>query len=217
MGNQHEVLSWAASVAEGAAAGTQGQERCAAGIAAARRVWMIADASSDAGVRLARAALACGDAVLAAARAPELLDALLGEDSASLVNVQMDTASVVQVMLAVRTALARFGRIDILVDAAGGDAADAPYYIAPAASGNALAVALPAVLPILLPAMREQGVGHIVSLGTAQNCATADLAAVPQEDCDPASRQLARDLKAAIPEYAARARITHYRSYCTVK
>jgi NADP-dependent 3-hydroxy acid dehydrogenase YdfG len=217
MGNHKEVLSWMASAAAvgdrapGDATESE-QDRCASGIAGARRVWLIADASSDAGVRLARAALARGDGVVAAARDPGLLDALLGEDSASLVNVQMDAASPAQVMLAVRTAVARFGRIDILVDAAGGDAADAPYYVAPAASVDAL----PAMLPIVLALMREQGAGHIVDFGPVAECTQVGIAREPQAAGAPASRQLAQEISAACQEYAAGVRIVDYRSYCTV-
>jgi NADP-dependent 3-hydroxy acid dehydrogenase YdfG len=217
MGNHKEVLSWMASAAavgdraQGDATESE-QDRCAVGVAGARRVWLIADASSDAGVRLARTALARGDAVVAAARDPALLDALLGEDSASLVNIQMDAASPAQVMLAVRTAVARFGRIDILVDAADGDAVDAPYYVAPAASLGALT----AMLPIVLPLMREQGAGHIVDFGPAAEYTQAGMAREPQAGCTPASRLLAQEISAACQEYAAGVRIADYRSYCTV-
>jgi NAD(P)-dependent dehydrogenase (short-subunit alcohol dehydrogenase family) len=81
-----------------------------------QRIWLITGCSAGFGRAIAEAALARGDRVVATARRPEALADLAGDD---VLVAQLDVTRQDQVDAAVRAALDRFGRIDVLVNNAG--------------------------------------------------------------------------------------------------
>jgi len=83
-----------------------------------KRVWFITGASRGIGAEIAQAALAAGDAVVATARDPKGIAARLGS-SDSLFPLALDGTSETSVAAAVEQAIARFGRVDVLVNNAG--------------------------------------------------------------------------------------------------
>jgi NAD(P)-dependent dehydrogenase (short-subunit alcohol dehydrogenase family) len=83
------------------------------------RTWLITGTSSGFGLAIAHAALAAGDQVVATARRPETLDALTAEAPDRVAAVRLDVTRPPEIASAVTTALARFGRIDVLVNNAG--------------------------------------------------------------------------------------------------
>ena len=83
-----------------------------------KRVWMITGASRGLGARMAQAALAQGDAVVATARDAAAVTKRFG-DHAALLPVALDVTDEAQAASAVDAAIARFGRIDVLVNNAG--------------------------------------------------------------------------------------------------
>ncbi|PCC68139.1 NADP-dependent 3-hydroxy acid dehydrogenase YdfG [Nannocystis exedens] len=83
-----------------------------------KRVWFITGASRGIGAEIASAALAAGDEVVATARDPRRITERLGS-SESLLPVALDVTNEQSVAAAVEAALARFGRIDVLVNNAG--------------------------------------------------------------------------------------------------
>jgi NAD(P)-dependent dehydrogenase (short-subunit alcohol dehydrogenase family) len=83
-----------------------------------KRVWFITGASRGIGALIAEAALADGNAVVAAGRNVAAIVERLG-DSATLLPVALDVTDEAQAKEAVRTAVEKFGRIDVLVNNAG--------------------------------------------------------------------------------------------------
>src|SRR4051794_20295448 len=83
-----------------------------------QQVWMITGASRGMGVDIARAALAAGHAVVATARKADSITKALGEHPA-LLPVVLDVTDPTTAEAAVAAAVARFGRLDVLVNNAG--------------------------------------------------------------------------------------------------
>jgi len=83
-----------------------------------KRVWFITGASRGIGALIAEAALADGNAVVAAGRNVAAIVERLGE-SAALLPVALDVTDEAQARAAVQQAVEKFGRIDVLVNNAG--------------------------------------------------------------------------------------------------
>ncbi|OLL31221.1 short-chain dehydrogenase/reductase [Burkholderia sp. SRS-W-2-2016] len=83
-----------------------------------KRVWLITGASRGIGALIAEAALADGNAVVAAGRNVAAIVERLGTSDA-LLPVALDVTDEAQAHAAVRAALDKFGRIDVLVNNAG--------------------------------------------------------------------------------------------------
>lgn len=83
------------------------------------KVWLITGAGNGLGLDIAEAALAAGDSVVAAARKPEQLDALVQQYGDRVCPVQLDVRDAAAAQAAVETAVSAFGRFDVLVNNAG--------------------------------------------------------------------------------------------------
>ena len=83
-----------------------------------KKVWFITGAGRGLGVDLAKAALAAGHCVVATGRDPAKVAAAIGEH-AELLSVKLDITDTEDTRSAVDAAVARFGRIDVLVNNAG--------------------------------------------------------------------------------------------------
>ena len=82
------------------------------------KVWLITGAGRGMGVDIAKAALAAGHKVVATGRNPDKVAQAVGE-SADLLVVKLDVTNPADAEAAVRAAVDRFGRIDVLVNNAG--------------------------------------------------------------------------------------------------
>ncbi|WP_274380052.1 SDR family NAD(P)-dependent oxidoreductase [Paraburkholderia atlantica] len=82
------------------------------------RVWAITGASRGPGALIAQAALDDGNAVLAAGRNVEAIIERFGE-SPALLSVKLDVTDEQQAKAAAAAAVAKFGRIDVLIYNAG--------------------------------------------------------------------------------------------------
>jgi NAD(P)-dependent dehydrogenase (short-subunit alcohol dehydrogenase family) len=80
-----------------------------------KKVWFITGAGRGMGVAIAKAALAAGHAVVATGRDTVRLSEALGT-SDSLLTVRLDITHLGEAQTAVRAAVDRFGRIDVLVN-----------------------------------------------------------------------------------------------------
>ncbi|RYX90053.1 MAG: SDR family NAD(P)-dependent oxidoreductase [Comamonadaceae bacterium] len=83
-----------------------------------KRVWLVTGAARGIGARITKAALARGDAVVATSRDAASLQQRFPA-SAALLPLALDVTSEAQAAQAVEAAIARFGRIDVLVNNAG--------------------------------------------------------------------------------------------------
>jgi NAD(P)-dependent dehydrogenase (short-subunit alcohol dehydrogenase family) len=137
-------------------------------------VWFITGASRGFGVEIARVALARGDSVVATARQPETVGEALGQHP-NLLAVRLDVTNEADAAKAVEAALARFGRIDVLVNNAGYGLLGAVEESS-ASEVRALfdtnVFGLLNVTRAVLPSMRARRRGHIVNLSSVGGIAS---------------------------------------------
>jgi NAD(P)-dependent dehydrogenase (short-subunit alcohol dehydrogenase family) len=84
----------------------------------AKSVWFITGAGRGLGVEIAKSALAAGHAVVATGRDPAKVAAAIG-DHPELLALRLDVTRPEDATAAVEIAIAKFGRIDVLVNNAG--------------------------------------------------------------------------------------------------
>jgi NAD(P)-dependent dehydrogenase (short-subunit alcohol dehydrogenase family) len=133
-----------------------------------KHVWFITGASRGFGALIAEAALADGNAVVAAGRNVAAIAGRLG-DSPALLPVALDVTDEAQAKAAVKAALEKFGRIDVLVNNAGfgllgaieesTDADVRRLY-------DANVFGLLNVTRAVLPTMRAQRSGHVINMSS---------------------------------------------------
>jgi NAD(P)-dependent dehydrogenase (short-subunit alcohol dehydrogenase family) len=132
------------------------------------RTWFITGASRGLGFRIAEAALAAGDTVVATARKAEDVLAALGQ-SERLLALPLDVTDEAQAQEATDAAIARFGQIDILVNNAGygllGSVEEASAQEIEAIY-RVNVFGLMAVTRAVLPSMRRNRSGHILNLSS---------------------------------------------------
>ncbi len=84
-----------------------------------RKTWFITGATRGFGVEIAKAALRAGDRVVATGRKLASVAASVGRDSDQLLCLELDVCDSEKPRAAVRTAVEKFGGIDVLVNNAG--------------------------------------------------------------------------------------------------
>ena len=132
-----------------------------------KRVWFITGASSGFGRALAEVALERGDRVIAAARRIAALDSLVAPHGDAALAIELDVTDAQGRERAVRQALDRFGRIDVLANIAGRGSLGAAEEFSPAQLREQMEVnffAAAEMTRAVLPTMRAQGSGHILQL-----------------------------------------------------
>jgi NAD(P)-dependent dehydrogenase (short-subunit alcohol dehydrogenase family) len=120
------------------------------------------------GVEFAKAALAAGHNVVATARNPEAVARVVGEAD-NLLAAKLDVTSTEDAAQAVTAAVERFGRIDVLVNNAASFEAGFFEELTPEQIQRQLAVSLIGPMNVtraVLPVMRRQGSGHIVTISS---------------------------------------------------
>ncbi len=133
-----------------------------------KKVWFITGAGRGMGVDIATAALAAGDAVVATGRNPDRVSSALGTHDDLLV-VKLDVTDPADAEDAVRAAVDRFGRIDVLVNNAGNFYAGFFEEISPEDFRAQIETTLFGPVNVtraVLPVMRAQRCGLIVTISS---------------------------------------------------
>src|SRR5882762_6933191 len=132
-----------------------------------KKVWFITGAGRGMGVDFAKAALAAGHAVVASGRDRDRVSKALGQ-SDHLLAVKLDVTKRADAEAAVRAAVDRFGRIDVLVNNAASFYAGYFEELTPEQMERQLATSLVGPMNVtraVLPVMRKQG--HIVTISSS--------------------------------------------------
>ncbi|MGZ2448881.1 NAD(P)-dependent dehydrogenase (short-subunit alcohol dehydrogenase family) [Rhizobium ruizarguesonis] len=132
------------------------------------KVWMITGAGRGMGSDFAKAVLAAGDKLVATGRNPERVAKAIGQ-SENLLVVTLDVTRPADADSAVKAALERFGRIDILVNNAANFYSGYFEELTPAQIDLQLASSLLGPMSVtraVLPVMRQQGSGKIISISS---------------------------------------------------
>ena len=133
-----------------------------------KKVWFITGAGRGMGVDFARAALAAGHAVVATGRDTDAVTKAVGK-SEDLLIVTLDVTNRAEAEAAARAAIDRFGGIDVLVNNAGNFFAGYFEELTPEQIDRQLATLLIGPMNVtraVLPVMRKQRSGHIISISS---------------------------------------------------
>ncbi|NMF89023.1 oxidoreductase [Aromatoleum petrolei] len=132
------------------------------------KVWFITGASRGFGLEIAREALARGDRVVATARKPEAVEAVLGRHD-NVMSVALDVTNEANAIAAADAAVARFGRIDVLVNNAGYGLLGAVEESSAREVENQFATNVFGLLHVtraVLPHMRRARSGHVINVSS---------------------------------------------------
>jgi NAD(P)-dependent dehydrogenase (short-subunit alcohol dehydrogenase family) len=132
-----------------------------------QRVWFITGASSGFGRALAEAVLKRGDNAVVCARRKAALDSLAVPYAKSGLAIELDVADADALLRAVKAALDRFGRIDVLANIAGRGSLGAAEEFSPQQLREQMEVNFFAAVEMtraVLPTMRAQRSGRILQL-----------------------------------------------------
>jgi len=137
------------------------------------KVWFITGAGRGMGADFARAALAAGHAVVATGRNSDAVSKALGKSN-DLLAVTLDVTKRADAEAAVRAAVDRFGRVDVLVNNAASFYAGYFEELTPEQFDRQLSVSLIGPMNVtraVLPVMRKQHAGHIISISSSAGLA----------------------------------------------
>jgi NAD(P)-dependent dehydrogenase (short-subunit alcohol dehydrogenase family) len=138
-----------------------------------KKVWLVTGAGRGMGVDIARSALAAGHAVVATARNTDTVSTALGRDH-DLLPLKLDVTDPADAQAAVKAALERFGRIDVLVNNAGNFNAGFFEEISPQDFRAQIETTLFGPVNVtraVLPVMRAQRSGLVVTISSTAGIA----------------------------------------------
>ena len=133
-----------------------------------KQIWFITGAGRGMGIDIAKAALAAGHAVVATGRNAERVSSALGAND-DLLAVKLDVTSLDDAKDAVRAAVERFGRIDVLINNAGNFYAGFFEEITPEDFRAQIETTMFGPMNVtraILPVMRAQRSGLIVAISS---------------------------------------------------
>ncbi|MEM8675914.1 MAG: SDR family oxidoreductase [Cyanobacteria bacterium P01_G01_bin.67] len=131
------------------------------------KVWLITGSSTGFGRILAETVLKKGDRVIATARKPEQLADLITQYPETAFAVSLDVTNKAEIQTAIEQAIAKFGRIDVLVNNAGYGLIGALEEVSDTQiqrNFNTNLFGAINVMRAVLPIMRSQQSGHIINM-----------------------------------------------------
>ena len=132
------------------------------------KVWLVTGAGRGLGADIVRAALAGGQSVVATGREPKKLDAVLGSHH-NLLTLKLDITDADEASAATAAAVARFGRIDVLVNNAGNFYAGFFEELTPDQIRQQIETLLFGPMNVtraVLPVMRKQRAGLVLTISS---------------------------------------------------
>jgi len=132
------------------------------------KVWFITGAGRGMGVDIAKAALVAGNKVVATGRKPDKVAEALGK-SADLLVVRLDITKLADAEAAVKAAVEKFGRLDVLVNNAANFYAGFFEELTPEQMERQLSTSLVGPMNVtraILPVMRKQRSGLIITISS---------------------------------------------------
>jgi NAD(P)-dependent dehydrogenase (short-subunit alcohol dehydrogenase family) len=133
------------------------------------KVWFITGASSGIGLEISKAALAADYKVVATGRDAEKVSKTIEATSDNLLIAKMDVTNSKEIESAVKSAVDKFGTVDVLVNNAGNFYAGFFEELSPRQMELQLATSLFGPMNVtraVLPVMRKNRSGHIISISS---------------------------------------------------
>jgi len=141
------------------------------------KVWFITGAGSGIGLEISKAALAAGYKVIASGRNTEKVSNAIGK-SDNLLVVKMDVSNPKEIETAVKSAVDKFGTIDVLVNNAGNFYAGFFEELSQKQVENQIITNLFGPMNVtraVLPLMRKRKSGHIISISSSAGLIGSEL------------------------------------------
>jgi NAD(P)-dependent dehydrogenase (short-subunit alcohol dehydrogenase family) len=138
-----------------------------------KKVWLISGAGRGLGVDIAKAALAAGHAVVATGRDPARVAAAVGARD-NLLAIKLDVTRPEDAQTVVGAAVAKFGRIDVVVNNAGNFFAGFFEELSPEQVRNQIETLLFGPMNVtraVLPVMRQQRSGLVLTISSTAGIA----------------------------------------------
>jgi NAD(P)-dependent dehydrogenase (short-subunit alcohol dehydrogenase family) len=132
-------------------------------------IWFITGSACGIGAEIAKAALAAGDRVVATGRNVEQLERIYAKYGDKVLAAALDVSEADQALVAVEAAVARFGRIDVLVNNAGFGQLGPFEENEPLAIEQQFATNVFGTFHVtraVLPVMRRQRAGYILNVSS---------------------------------------------------
>lgn len=134
-----------------------------------KKVWFITGAARGMGLEFAKAVLAAGDLLVATGRDTDRLARALGT-SANLLTLELDVTRSADADAAVKAAVDRFGRIDVLINNAASFYAGYFEELSADEMHRQLETSLVGPMNVtraVLPVMRRQRAGHVIAISSS--------------------------------------------------